>query len=86
MGLYQTKKLLHSKTKQNKMKQNKKPDNKTQRQPTEYMILFVNDRSNKGLLSKYILKIIQLNTKQTIQLKMSRSEWTFFSRRHTNGQ
>ena len=56
------------------MKQNKKPDNKTQRQPTEYMILFVNDRSNKGLLSKYILKIIQLNTKQTIQLKMSRSE------------
>ena len=62
--------------------------NQTTRQPAEKKI-FVNGISDKGLKSKIYKEIIQLNTKEAKQsnLKMGTgTKYTFFRRRHTDGQ
>ena len=55
MGLYQTKKLLHSKRKE--------PMDKVKRQHTEWGKILINHIFNKGLISKVNKKLIQLNGK-----------------------
>ena len=77
--LYQNKKLLHS---EGNNQQN-------QRQPTEWEKIFVNDISNKELVSKIYKELIQLDSpkQNTTQLKMGRlHEQTFLQRRHTDSQ
>ena len=47
--------------------------------------IFTNDMTNNGLISKISQKIMQLNIKKKIQLKMiRRPEKTFSQRRHTD--
>ena len=49
MGSNQTYKLLHSK---GNHKQNETKHQQTKRQPTEWEIIFANEATNKGLISK----------------------------------
>ena len=41
--------------------------NKIKRQPTEWEKIFVNDLSDKGLVSKIYKELIKFNSKETIQ-------------------
>ena len=60
LGLHQNKNLMHS----------GKKTNKTKRQPMEWEKIFVNDISDKALVSKIYKSLIKLNTqKQIIQFK-----------------
>ena len=59
------------------------------RQPTDWEKVFVNDMTNKSLISKIQKQLIQLSNKKAKQLnqKMGRkSKQTFFQRRHTDDQ
>nr|KAF6457032.1 hypothetical protein HJG63_011628 [Rousettus aegyptiacus] len=77
MKLHQTKKFLY----------NNRNINKTKRQPTEREKIFVNDTSDKELISKIYKELIQLNSNKTVQLK----KWVkdlnrHFQGRHVDGQ
>ena len=58
MGLYQTKNLLHSKS-----------NNKMKRPPTVWEKIFANHISDKELISKIYMELIELNSKKKIGLK-----------------
>ena len=66
----------------------KKTINKIKRKPTEWEKIIVNHMPDKGLISKIYKEFIQLNSKkQTIQFfKNGQRIWTFFQRRHIDGQ
>ena len=59
MGLYQTKSFGTAKV----------TTNKTKWQPNEWEKIFAKNGSDKRLISKIYQELIQLNNKQTIQLK-----------------
>ena len=67
----------------------KKTINKTKRQPTEWEKTFVNNITNKGLITKMYKKCIQLNIKiPTTLLKIAvvMNRLFFPQGKHTNGQ
>ena len=73
MGQYKNQELVHSKKKN--CQKNKKTSNQ------------MGDDIANGLISKIYKELIQLNTKQTIQLKMARGpEQMSLTQRHRNGQ
>ena len=80
VGLHQTEKVSTAKETISKM----------QRQPTEWEKIYVSHISDKWLISKIHKKVIQLNRKKKkkqTNLKMGRrSGYTFFQRRHADGQ
>ena len=64
---------------------------KTERQPIEWEKIFANNKTDKELLSKMYIKLIQLNIKkrETIQLKKWSEDLKRYSPKedmHTNGQ
>ena len=71
---HQNKKLLHS-----------EGNNKTKRQPTEWEKIFVNDMSDKGIVSKIYKELAKLNTQRTnnpVKKMGRRYKQTFYQRRH----
>ena len=62
--------------------------NKSKRQPRDWGKIFVNDMTNKGLVSKIYKQLMTLNSinKQPIQKMGRRPEQTFLQRGYTDGQ
>ena len=60
--------------------------NKVKRQPSEWEKIIANETTDKGLISKIYKKLIQLNTRKTIQSQSGKKTYqTFLQRRHTDG-
>ena len=61
---------------------------KVKRQPSEWEKIIVNEKTDKGLISKIYKQLIQLNTRKInnpIKKMGKRPKQTFFQRRYTDG-